>query len=131
MLEIVCATRTLKYRDIIYLATCITLHSDYLARLQAARCSLLLQFAVNCHVHVLVWCVAVNVMFLLTMFKECAGNVLLLLTNTHCIWETCCALCVEVILLKLKTLHLECFLSSHLQCKTYYCTFYPFNLPQI
>jgi hypothetical protein len=69
VLEIVCATRTLKYRDIIYLTTCITLHSDYLARLQGAHCLLLLQFAVTCHVCVLVWCVAVN-MVLLTMLKN-------------------------------------------------------------
>jgi len=123
VLEIVCATRTLKYRDIIYLTTWITLHSDYLARLQAAQCLLLFHFAVNCCVLVLVWCVAVNIMFLLTTFKECAGNVLLLLTNKHCIWETCCALHVEVLLLKLKTLRPECFLSSHLQCEIYCHTF--------
>jgi hypothetical protein len=79
MLEIVCATRTLKYGDIIYL-TLVLLSIQTIQ--QDADGTVL---AVNCIVHVLVWCVAVNIMFLLTIFKESAGNVLLLLTNTHCI----------------------------------------------
>ena len=73
---------------------------------------------------------------LLCMFKEGAGSGFCQFANAchmkqRCIRETKVffSLYIEVLLVKLKALHPECFVSGHLQCKDCYCTLYLLTCP--
>jgi hypothetical protein len=107
VLEVVWATRILKYRDIIYLITCITVCSDYVT-------STLLAAVLICHE---------------LGPKEGAG-VFYIYSQTHITCRKHYTLHIEVLVLKLKIACHACFLSCFLQCKAYYCVLYPFNMHQ-
>jgi hypothetical protein len=60
----------------------------------------------------------------LCMFKEGAGSGFHQFANACHMKQRCFLLYIEVLLVKLKALHPECFLSGHLHCKDCYCTLY-------
>ena len=69
------------------------------------------------------WFTEVNITLLLSIFKYSAGNGLFQITAKHHTQETCLQY-IEVLLVKLKALHSEYFLSDHLQCTVCYDTLY-------
>jgi len=64
----------------------------------------------------------------LCMFKEGAGSGFRQSANACHMKPRCFSLYTEVLLVKLKALHPECFLSGHLQCKDC-CTLYLLTCP--
>jgi hypothetical protein len=69
--------------------------------------------------HILCHYVADNIMFSRAICKEGNGKGFLQLANVHHSHRKC-SLHADVLLLKLKILHPECFLSHHLQCRGVY-----------
>jgi len=65
----------------------------------------------------------------LCMFKEGAGSGFCQSAIACHMKQRCFSLHIEVLLVKLKALHPECFLSGHLQCKDCYCTLYLLTCP--
>ena len=54
-------------------------------------------------------CFSGSIRCFLTVFKEGSGNSFLRLANTHHIYQTRCSLDIEVMIVKMKTLHVEFF----------------------
>jgi hypothetical protein len=65
------------------MTTCITLHSDRFTWRLAALCSPLFQFAVSRGPRVKVQCIAVNIVCLVIIFEDGAGNVFLRPADTR------------------------------------------------
>jgi hypothetical protein len=86
-----------------------TLSSDRTAWLQAAQRSPLFQCSLSWGSDVLFHCTAVNIWFLLTIFKADVGNTFFRLAYTRHLHQTRCLLNVVFLLVKLMALRNNCF----------------------
>lgn len=75
-------------------------------------------------------CIVVNTRFLLAVFKQFAENGFLRDSHLRVTPNKRVVQCPsKFLLVKLKTLHPDCFPSDRLECEDYFCIFYPVHCP--